>query len=121
MSATSQPSREGKRLRQLRLKAGKSQEELARRVGVTTHTIWRLENNPVFNPRLETLRSLADALGINVSHFLARTSIRDKKTARTNQPGQKSVTRQDDEPRPTAPGERGSAPLNSRQPEGVKI
>ena len=47
-----------------------SQESLAQRVGVTTHTIWRLENGPTFNPRFETLRALAKALGIPLKELL---------------------------------------------------
>lgn len=58
---------EGQRIRQHRLKVGLTQEELARKVGVTTHTIWRLENILPFNPRVQTLRSIAKALAIDVS------------------------------------------------------
>jgi transcriptional regulator with XRE-family HTH domain len=47
-----------------------SQEDLARQVGVTTHTIWRLENGPIFNPRLDTLRAIAKALGVGVAVLL---------------------------------------------------
>jgi transcriptional regulator with XRE-family HTH domain len=61
---------EGAKIRRLRLKAGISQESLAQRVGVTTHTIWRLENGPTFNPRLETLRALAKTLGVSVKELL---------------------------------------------------
>jgi transcriptional regulator with XRE-family HTH domain len=57
-------SREGARIRQLRTKMHLTQEGLAREVGVTTHTIWRLENEPVFNPRLGTLRAIAKALNV---------------------------------------------------------
>ena len=49
------------------MEAGMSQEHLARRVGVTTHTIWTLENDPRANPRLETLRAIARALGVPLS------------------------------------------------------
>jgi transcriptional regulator with XRE-family HTH domain len=63
-------SREGSKIRQLRLKLRLTQERLAQRVGVTTHTIWRLENDPVFSPRLETLRAIATALGVDASYFL---------------------------------------------------
>jgi transcriptional regulator with XRE-family HTH domain len=63
-------SREGTRLRRLRVELRLTQEELARRVGVTTHTIWRLETDPVFNPRLETLRIIVRALGIDIRQFM---------------------------------------------------
>ena len=61
---------EGAAIRRLRTKAGISQEQLARRVGVTTHTIWRLENDPTANPRLETLRAVARPLGVAVSQLV---------------------------------------------------
>jgi|GraSoi2013_100cm_1033763.scaffolds.fasta_scaffold91558_2 transcriptional regulator with XRE-family HTH domain len=64
-------SPEGSRLRRLRVKLGFTQEGLAQRVGVTTHTIWRLENDPVFSPRLETLRAMAKALGVDAAYFLS--------------------------------------------------
>jgi transcriptional regulator with XRE-family HTH domain len=64
-------SPEGPRLRRLRLKLQFTQEGLAQRVGVTTHTIWRLENDPVFSPRLETLRAIAKALGVEVAFILS--------------------------------------------------
>ena len=57
---------EGAVIRRLRIEAGMSQEHLAQRVGVTTHTIWTLENDPGANPRLETLRAIARALGVSV-------------------------------------------------------
>lgn len=66
----SKSSREGSKLRRLRVKLRLTQERLAQRVGVTTHTIWRLENDPVFSPRLETLRAIAKALGVDASYFL---------------------------------------------------
>jgi transcriptional regulator with XRE-family HTH domain len=67
-------SAEGARLRRLRLKLQLTQEALAHLVGVTTHTIWRLENGPIFNPRLETLRAIAKALVVDVSYFLGSSS-----------------------------------------------
>ena len=61
---------EGAVIRRLRMEAGISQEHLARRVGLTTHTIWRLENDPGANPRLETLRAIARALGVRLSEVI---------------------------------------------------
>ena len=43
---------------------------IARQVGVTTHTIWRLENDPAANPRLQTLRAVAKALGATMAELL---------------------------------------------------
>ena len=63
-------SREGANVRRLRIKAGISQENLARQIGVTTHTVWRLENDPAVNPRLQTLRGVAKALGVTMAELL---------------------------------------------------
>jgi transcriptional regulator with XRE-family HTH domain len=68
-------SAEGTRIRRLRLKLRLTQEGLAHQVGVTTHTIWRLENDPIFNPRLETLRAIAKALGVDVGYFFSSSRI----------------------------------------------
>jgi len=59
------------RIRRLRLRARFTQEQLARRVGVTTHTIWRLENSSNISARLSTLRGLARALQVDISELLA--------------------------------------------------
>jgi transcriptional regulator with XRE-family HTH domain len=69
------PSAEGARLRRRRLKLGLTQEALAHQVGVTTHTIWRLENGPIFNPRVETLRAIAKKLMVNVSYFFGSAAV----------------------------------------------
>ncbi len=70
MRTQNKRSQEGARIRRLRLQRELTQEELAREVGLTTHTIWRLENDHAFNPRLQTLRAIAGALGVDVSDLL---------------------------------------------------
>jgi transcriptional regulator with XRE-family HTH domain len=67
------PSAGGTRLRQLRELKGMSQETLGRAVGLTTHTIWRFENAPTFNPRLEALRAIADVLGVKVTDLIVES------------------------------------------------
>lgn len=64
--------RVGMNLRRLRIKKGITQENLAREVGVTTHTIWRLENDPAANPRLQTLMDVAKALGVTIYELLGK-------------------------------------------------
>ena len=46
---------------------GISATELARRAGVTTGTITRLELGQIASPRAETLRAIAEALGVPAS------------------------------------------------------
>ena len=52
----------GTNLRRLRGKAGITQENLAQKVGVTTHTIWRLENDRAANPHLKTSTGVGQTL-----------------------------------------------------------
>ncbi|WAL64649.1 helix-turn-helix domain-containing protein [Amycolatopsis cynarae] len=57
-------SRFGTLLRQLRRAAGMTQEQLAERSGVGVRTIRRLETGEPTDPRLGTVKLLADALGL---------------------------------------------------------
>ncbi|WP_143264429.1 helix-turn-helix transcriptional regulator, partial [Amycolatopsis kentuckyensis] len=54
----------GALLRELRRQAGMTQDELAERSGIAVRTIGRLERGEGSNPRLGTVKLLADALGI---------------------------------------------------------
>ncbi|MEV0082128.1 helix-turn-helix domain-containing protein [Saccharopolyspora sp. NPDC050642] len=58
-------SRFGPLLRQLRRRAGMTQEQLAERSGVGVRTIRRLENNSPTDPRIGTVKLLADALDLS--------------------------------------------------------
>jgi transcriptional regulator with XRE-family HTH domain len=62
----------GKRIRDLRLKKGMTQEELARQTELSTRTIQRIENGEV-DPRAYTLQMIATALGVEYDIFLLRT------------------------------------------------
>jgi transcriptional regulator with XRE-family HTH domain len=54
----------GERLAELRVKAGRSQEELAEAANVSGQTISDIERGTVPNPGPETLQQIADALGL---------------------------------------------------------
>lgn len=45
--------------------------ELARRSGLSQPTIWALENGVTMKPKYETLKSVADALGVPIKAILA--------------------------------------------------
>ena len=60
----------GARLRRMRESLGLSQEEVARRSGVPQESLSRIENGHR-DPRLDTLRKLASALGMDVPALLA--------------------------------------------------
>jgi WD40 repeat protein/transcriptional regulator with XRE-family HTH domain len=54
----------GQRLAILRLNAGLTQEQLARAAGVSVETIGDIERGTALKPRAQTLRRIADALGL---------------------------------------------------------
>ncbi|MBI3661252.1 helix-turn-helix transcriptional regulator [Candidatus Acetothermia bacterium] len=58
-------------LRRLRHKQAWTQEQLAKRSGVSRITINRLENEVEQSPRLETLERLAEAFGIELRQLVA--------------------------------------------------
>ena len=58
------PAGFGSLLRELRLAAGLTQEELAQAAGLSVRAVAYLERGVVSTPRRETVRLLADALGL---------------------------------------------------------
>jgi transcriptional regulator with XRE-family HTH domain len=58
------------RVKAARIAAGLTQEQLAARAGVVTSTISKIERGVSDSPDLETLRGLAEAIGINVRELL---------------------------------------------------
>ncbi len=61
----------GLRLKELRIKRGLSQSELARFVGVTPSTISQVESNIIY-PSLPALLKMAEVLSVNVSSLFER-------------------------------------------------
>lgn len=59
-----------KNLRRIRIAQGMGQRGLAAAVGVSQPRISEIENGRNLNPRLGTLRRLADGLGISVLDLL---------------------------------------------------
>jgi transcriptional regulator with XRE-family HTH domain len=57
-------------LRRERRRAGLTQEELAKKAGVGTVTIRRIETGMIEEPRVATLRKLAGVLGVQVRDLL---------------------------------------------------
>jgi transcriptional regulator with XRE-family HTH domain len=60
-----------KRLREWRLKRGLTQEQLARKAAVPTVSVSHFETGHRF-PNAESLRRLADALGVSADYLLGR-------------------------------------------------
>ena len=59
----------GEKLRKQRTRRALTQAELAERSGVTTATVARLEREEI-EPRMTTLRKLADALGVDPAELV---------------------------------------------------
>lgn len=59
------------KIQEARSKAGLTQQQLADAIGTTTQNISQYERG-VRNPKIETLRKIADAFGVPVTEFLDR-------------------------------------------------
>lgn len=59
-------------IRKLRKKRKLSQEELAKKVGITFSTLAKLESGVNSNPTLETLRKIADVFQISLDELVGR-------------------------------------------------
>ena len=61
-----------KNLKSFRNKKDWSQEKLAREANISYHTVIKLEQSVIKNPRIETVIKLADALEVSLDELLGR-------------------------------------------------
>jgi len=61
-----------KNLKELRKQKGWSQERLAREANISYHTLIKLEQNNIKNPKIETVIKLANALGVSLDELVGR-------------------------------------------------
>ena len=47
-----------------------SQDKLSKLAGITLHTITKIESGATPDPRIETIKKIADALGVSVDNLL---------------------------------------------------
>lgn len=59
-----------KNLGKIRKEKGYTQEALARKADVSFHTIVKIEQGTVKNPRVETLMKLAKTLGVKIDDLV---------------------------------------------------
>ena len=59
-----------KNLKKIRNKKSWSQERLAREAGISYHTLIKIEQDRIKNPKLETLIKLAKALGVSIDKLI---------------------------------------------------
>ncbi len=64
----------GKRVRARRQDLHLSQEEIARRAGVSLNLVNRVEREQITDPHISTLRSLARGLGVRVEDLVKEES-----------------------------------------------
>lgn len=60
----------GYKIRELRLQKRLTQEELAKRAGVTRTTICNIENGVQDDIKVKNLKGIADALGVSLSELI---------------------------------------------------
>jgi transcriptional regulator with XRE-family HTH domain len=60
----------GENLKKLRLKAGLSQDALSKRADLAFHTISKIEAGVTPNPTIDTVKKLADALGVSLDEIM---------------------------------------------------
>lgn len=58
------------KIKKLRIKLGLSQENLARRAGVSNNTIINIESGKQQNPTVSTIKKIANALNVSVDELL---------------------------------------------------
>jgi len=60
-----------KNIKKHRAKKGLSQDKLSKLAGLTLHTIAKIESEVTLDPRVETVKRIADALDCTIDNLLA--------------------------------------------------
>lgn len=61
----------GRNIRKYRRKAGLSQDRLSKQANVTLHAITKIESEATLDPRIETVKRIADALECSIDELVA--------------------------------------------------
>lgn len=59
-----------KNIKKFREKKGISQDKLSKLAGITLHTITKIESGATPDPRIETVKKIAEALGVSVDDLI---------------------------------------------------
>lgn len=57
-------------IKKYRQKIGISQDKLSKLADITYNTIIKIESGATYNPRVETLKQIADALGVGIDDLM---------------------------------------------------
>lgn len=60
----------GKNIRKYRLQKKMSQDRLSKLANVAFHTITKIESGDTPNPTIETVKKIADALGVSIDDLM---------------------------------------------------
>jgi len=63
-------SKIGNNIKTLRLKLGISQDTLSKKADLAFHTVAKIEAGSTPNPTIETVKKLADALGVSLDDLI---------------------------------------------------
>lgn len=61
----------GRNIRKYRRKVGISQDRLSKQANVTLHAIAKIESEATLDPRIETVKRIAEALGCSIDELTA--------------------------------------------------
>ena len=59
-----------KNIKKYREKKGVFQDKLSKLAGITLHTITKIESGATPDPRIETVKKIADALGVSIEDLM---------------------------------------------------
>jgi len=59
-----------KNIKKHRAKLGISQDKLSKLAGITLHTITKIESGATPDPRIKTVKKIADALGVSIDDLM---------------------------------------------------
>ena len=57
-------------IKKYRKKKGITQDKLSKMADITYNTIIKIESGVTYNPRVETLKQIADALGVSIDDLM---------------------------------------------------
>ena len=70
MVAKKNRSKIGESIKKYRLRLSLSQDALSKKANLAFHTIAKIESGSTPNPRIETVKSIADALGVSLDDLM---------------------------------------------------
>ena len=61
-----------KNIKKYRARLGISQDKLSKLAGITLHTITKIESGATPDPRIETVKKIANALGVSIDDLIKK-------------------------------------------------